>query len=146
MAHARQLHNKLLGAKQNVAHIDILALQQLVVQEELVVVDALYILGSAEGGSQIHIEQIGCALNIELARRNTVFLVVVLLVLYTGGTCTGQYKEYTVERNALADAIYQLGDRAVEGYIALHLRNDGIAHTEQVGLVVECQTTVRQAV
>ena len=144
VAHARQLQDELLGTAQQVAHIDIFALQQFMIQEELVAVDALYILGSTEGGSQIHIQQIGCALDIELTRRNTEFLVVVLLVLYAGGTRTGQHEEYTIQGNALADTINQLGNGTVEGYITLHLGGYGIADAEQVGLVVECHSAVLQ--
>ena len=110
IAYTSYFQKELLRLAQQVAYVDIFAFYQIAVQEQLILVAGLYILGRTIDGTQIHVKQSCRPAYVEFACRNTeafVVAVIVFLLFTTASTCYN--KQHPTQGNLSRDAIDEVG-------------------------------------
>ena len=144
VAYAGTLDEELLASAQHVVERDAPLLQQLVVQINLVAEIALHVAALPEDGSEIDVEQVGRAVDVEDARGNAVLVVGTVVLVEIARA--GDHEQHVLLAHTALNAAQEPGEVFVElvvGFLQLGLtfcllgRGSGvIGNREQIGGVV----------
>ena len=120
IGHSGVLHQELLATGKDFGDARPLLLEELVVEVHLVLVARLHIASLSVDGSQVHVEQVGRAVDVERACGDAVLREVGIALV--GISRAGDDEEDVLGAHLLLDARDELAERVVELHVdALHL-------------------------